>query len=60
VTIKEEPKSPGCVAMRKCKVYLTTNTNPISVLELVEDADTDTDIDTAQPTGKCTKTASAS
>jgi hypothetical protein len=60
MTIKEEPKSPGHIATRKRKAYSTKDANPIGILELVEDADADADADTAQPAGKCAKTAAAS
>ncbi|KIM78016.1 hypothetical protein PILCRDRAFT_11473 [Piloderma croceum F 1598] len=56
MVIKEELKSPGRAATRKCKVYSTTDANPISTIKPVEDADTDV----AQPTGKRAKTASIS
>ncbi|KIM74287.1 hypothetical protein PILCRDRAFT_14549 [Piloderma croceum F 1598] len=54
--IKEEQKSPGRAATQKHKVYSTTDANPIGTLKPIEDADADT----AQPTGKCAKTASFS
>jgi hypothetical protein len=60
MTIKEEPKSSGHVATRKCKVYSTKNANLIGILEPVEDADANADADTAQPAGKRAKTAAAS
>jgi hypothetical protein len=56
MTIKEEPKSPGCVTTRKHKAYSTTDTNLIGVIEPIDDADADP----IQPAGKRAKTASAS
>jgi hypothetical protein len=54
MAIKEEPKSPGRPANRKCKAYLMTDANPIGVIEPINDADA------AQPRGKRVKTTSTS
>jgi len=56
MTIKEELKSPGCAATRKCKVYSITDTNSIGIIKLIEDADADA----TQPAGKRAKTSAAS
>jgi hypothetical protein len=56
MTIKEEPKSPGHITTRKRKAYSTKDAYPIGSLEPVEDANADT----AQPAGKCAKTATPS
>jgi hypothetical protein len=56
MTIKEEPKSPGRAATRKCKAYSITDANSIGIIEPIED----TDADAPQPTGKRAKTSAAS
>ena len=56
MTIKEEPKSPGCVTTRKRKAYSTTNTNLIGVIEPINDANADP----VQPAGKRVKITSTS
>ena len=56
MTIKEEPKSPGCVMTRKRKAYSTTNTNPIGIIEPINDANANP----IQPASKRAKTTSAS
>jgi hypothetical protein len=56
MAIKEEPKSPGHVATRKCKAYSTKDTHPISSPKPVKDANADT----AQPPRKRSKTATTS
>jgi hypothetical protein len=56
MTIKEELKSPGRMTTRKRKAYSATNTNPIGVIEPIDDANADP----VQPASKRAKIASAS
>lgn len=50
--IKEETKPPVKSTTKKCKVYSTTDVNPVSMMDMI-----DVDFESAQPVGKCSKFA---